>query len=255
MNINIPSISFGAGFVYKDRYIPNKQDITHDVIRTDLEEKLGPYFFYFDQLDKEKDMPALGINKTSALPHILSKQPQKQNIVDEGLLESLKIYAFRIRRKNELYSGEQLVGKTDKIAGLKSAGIKSIYSLAPDDEYKQQVEDSGLNYFSLIQSGLSIFDINGDMIKNLINNPESYVNEGNDEKIQGLKDFIKTLNGQNPDMPLPIYFGCHYGTDRTLFWYKLYKILKDEDMNKPLSNEAVNLLAEFAQEVNEHFRW
>ncbi|MGM9993315.1 MAG: hypothetical protein ACI37R_01135 [Candidatus Avigastranaerophilus sp.] len=44
MNINIPNISFGGGFVYKDRYIPNKQDITHDVIRTDLEEKLGSYF-------------------------------------------------------------------------------------------------------------------------------------------------------------------------------------------------------------------
>ncbi len=254
--MNISSVSFRGDIVYKDRYIPNKQDITHDVIRAHFEEQLDPYYYYLDQIAKEREILVNRGMAVSALPYTVApaKSTEKKE-VNVRLLENLKIPSFRIKRQNELYSGAQLMGKPELIDGIKKAGIKSVYSLAPSDEYRQQVEERGMNFHSLEQSGLSIFDIKGDVLKELIDNPENYVNEKQDVKIQGIKDFIKTLNGDNPDMPLPIYFGCHYGTDRTFMWNRLYNILKDVDMDKPLPNEKVVELAEFVQDVEDHFRW
>lgn len=255
MNISIPKVSFGRDFVYKDRYIPDKQDVTFDVLRASLEEKMGPNFFYLEQIKKEKDIPSARFLKLNDRQNSAKDISSKQTKVDTKLLESLGIYALSQRRKNELYSGEQLLNKVDKLEGLKNAGIKSVFSLAPSEEYKKQVESCGLNYSSLSQLGLSIFDINGDLIHSLVRNPENYSNDVEDKKLQGLKEFIKILNGKNPNMPLPIYFGCHYGTDRTFMWYSLYKILKDEDMSKSLYPDVVEKLAEFAQNVDDYFRW
>ena len=255
MNISVSNVSFRGDLIYKDRYIPNKQDITHDVIRADFEDKLGPYIFYYDQLAREREMVVTQGLQLHSLPYTAEQKVKSTKKVNVQLLEELKIPSYRERRKNELYSGAQLVNRHNLLDGIKKAGIKSVYSLAPSDEYKQEVEERGMKYHSLIQSGLSIFDINGDVLKELIKNPESYVNEQNDEKIQGIKDFVKTLNGDNPKMPLPLYFGCHYGTDRTFMWYQLYGILKDVDMDKPLPEDKVIELAEFVQSVDDHFRW
>ena len=93
------------------------------------------------------------------------------------------------------------------------------------------------------------------MMKQLIKDPSSYTEDRPNSKISALKMFIKTMNGDNPDIPLPIYFGCHQGTDRTYMWYKLYNILKDEDMNKPLSSEKVQELAQFVHDADDYFRW
>ncbi len=253
--MNVSKVSFRGDIVYKDRYIPHKQDITHDVIRTHFEEQMGPYFFYFDQLSKEREMLVTQGISVSSLKYRPNLRPKAKKEVNIRLLESLKIPSFRVKRENELYSGAQLLNKPVQLDGIKDAGIRSVYSLAPSDEYKREVEARGMKYHSLIQSGLSIFDINGDVLKNLIKNPASIINEQNDVKIQGIKDFVKTLNGDNPDMPLPLYFGCHYGTDRTFLWHKLYNILKDVDMDKSLSDDKVIELAEFVQEVDDHFRW
>ena len=254
MTVSVQSVSFRGDLIYKDRYIPHKQDITHDVIRADLEEKFGQYFYYLDQIAKEREMlvkPAFVARKKTVSKPI----KRMQNNVDERILQYTNIPSFAERRKNDLYSGCQLVSMPDKLDLLKRAGIKSVFSLVPSDEYKHKVEELGLKYFSLKQAGLSIFDINGDLIKDLINKPSSYVNEQKDPKIDGLKYFIKTFNGENPQMPLPIYFGCDYGTDRTIFWFSLYNILKDEDMSKPLSDAVVQELAEFAKDTDDYFRW
>lgn len=259
MNVGISNISFRGDVVYKDRYIPNKQDNTHDVIRAHFEEKLGPYVFYLEQLAKEREMFA-STGYTLPIVTAIPTPPTKISTefhVDVPLLESLNISSFRERRKNELYSGKQLRCKPEELETLKKAGIKSVFGLVPYFE-KDAVIESGLVYsdlYSLNDSKLSVFDINGDLIKQLINEPESYADCGKNTKVAALKTFVKTLNGENPDIPLPIYFGCHQGTDRTHMWYKLYNILKDEDMNKPLSQEVVSKLAEFAQDADEYFRW
>lgn len=256
--MNISSVSFRGDIIYKDRYIPDKADNTHDIIRAHFENELDPYFFYLDQIAKEKEMLTNRGFSVRSLPYTTKTTTQHKTTkkeVDVELLKKLKISAFRERRANELYSGAQLTDCSSKLDEIKKAGIKSVYSLVPSDEYKAEVEKRGMHYHSLIQSELSIFDINGDVMEKLINNPKSFVNEENDPKIQGIKDFVKTLNGDNPQMPLPMYFGCHYGTDRTYFWHRLYTILKDVDMEKPLPDDKVQELAEFMQDVDDHFRW
>ena len=253
MSISVSNVSFRGDLIYKDRYIPHKQDMTHDIIRADFEEKLGPYYFYYDQLAKEREM--LVTNGSKLYSPSTKVTPKIKSSVDVNLMKSLKISAYSERRKDELFSGAQLLYKPEQMDGIKKAGIKSVYSLAPSDEYKAEIEGRGMKYHSLIQSGLSIFDINGDVLKNLIKNPESYVNEQKDVKIQGIKDFVTTLNGDNPEMPLPIYFGCHHGTDRTYLWFELYNILKDVDMDKPLPENKVIELAEYVESVDDHVRW
>ena len=121
MNISVPNISFRGDVVYKDRYIPHKQDNTHDIVRAHFEDQLGPYFFYLEQLAKEREMFALS-KYTLPVSTKPSESPMKQSTelkVDVPLLESLKIASFKERRKNELYSGRQLCCKPEELEALK----------------------------------------------------------------------------------------------------------------------------------------
>lgn len=260
MNINCSSVSFRGDLVYKDRYIPSKQDVTHDVIRAHFEEQLGPYFYYIDQIAKEKQVMHLKPQKKNSDDYWKEScytHKENNHKVDFSKLQKLGLPALRERRQNELYSGFQLHCVPEELDSVKKAGIKSVFGLVPYYE-KDVVEKSGLVYKDLAtvsSTPLSVFDINGDLIQNLIKHPEIYANGNSDEKTESLKMFVKTLNGDNPDVPLPIYFGCHNGTDRTFLWYHLYTILKDEDMDKPLSQEKVRELAEFTCDLADYFRW
>ena len=164
--MNISSVSFRGDVIYKDRYIPDKADNTHDVIRAHFENELDPYFFYLDQIAKEKEMLTKSGFSVRSLPYTPHTPitPKTRKEVDVESLKKLKIHAFQERRANELYSGAQLTDCASKLDELKKAGIKSVYSLVPSDEYKAEVEKRGMNYHSLIQSKLSIFDINGDVM-------------------------------------------------------------------------------------------
>ena len=251
--MNISSVSFRGDITYKDRYIPNKQDNTHDIVRAHFEEQLGPYFFYLDQIAKERESLISPWDKVKKINS--SKQQKKVNKVNVDLLKSLKISSFRERRENELYSGEQVCCRPESLKTLKKAGIKTIFGLCPYVE-KDAIKASGIAYsdlLSLNDARLSVFDINGDMLKDLVRNPASYVEETG--KIGALKTFIKTMNGENPDLPLPIFFGCHNGTDRTFMWFQLYNMLKDQDMTKPLPSDVVEELARFVQDADDYFRW
>lgn len=268
MNLTNSNINFKGDFVYKGRYVPNKQDQTHDIIRAHYEEQLGEFFYYQDQLDKEGKFTIRKYEKSpnstekkydtcqvADVEADLTKTDQK---VDVEILKNAKFGAFRERRANELYSGEYVAYQPEKIEALAKAGIKSVFCLVNYPEYKENVEEKGLKYDSLntlAKTNLSVFDINGDMIEELIRHPEIYANNNGGGKIVALKKYVQTLNGDNPDMPLPMYFGCQLGTDRTFLWHKLYTILKDEDMTKPLSKEAVQKLAEFAEFTADCFRW
>lgn len=252
--MNISSVSFRGDITYKDRYIPNMQDNTHDIIRAHFEEQLGPNFFYLEQLAKEKQALIKPWDRVKRIE--LEKENTKQKFkVDVELLKSLKISSFSERRQNELYSGEQIFCTPENLETLKKAGIKTIFGLCPYLE-KDKIQEAGFAYsdlLSLNDSRMSVFDIKGDMLKDLIRNPAMYADDGG--KIGGLKTFVKTLNGDNPDLPLPIFFGCHNGTDRTFMWFQLYNLLKDQDMTKPLSADVVEKLARFVQDAEEYFRW
>lgn len=253
----INSKSFGSELIYKDRYIPEKQDQTRDIIRAHFEDKMGPQLFYYDQLIKEKlsVRPAVKITKPLRPATVT---PRLMTEVNVDKLKELKLPSFREKRPNELYSGGNLAYQPEKLQGLREAGIKSVLCLVNYSEYKENAEAAGLNFIELNSikgAALNVFDINGDLIKELINHPEEYAKDRSCGKITALKEFIRILNGENEDMPLPLYFGCQNGTDRTFMWYQLYNILKDEPMDEPLSPDVVNRLAEFRNEVEDYFRW
>lgn len=253
----ISSKSFGSAFIYKNRYIPAKQDPTIDIIRTHLEDQMGPQLFYYDQLIKEKLSVRSAINIKPPLQPAV-KTPRIKTKVNAGMLKGLNLPAYRERRPNELYSGGNLAYQPEKLKGLKEAGIKSVLCLVNYPDYKENVEAAGLNFIELNAikgAALNVFDINGDLIKELINHPESYADDRKGGKVTALKEFVKILNGENEEMPLPLYFGCQNGTDRTFMWYQLYNILKNEPMDKPLSPDAIAKLAEFRNEVEDYFRW
>lgn len=268
MNLTNSNINFKGDFIYKGRYFPDKQDQTHDVIRAHYEEQLGEFFYYQDQLDKEGKFAIRGYEKspnsierkceTCQVSDIKSDLKKADSKVDVEILKNARLGAFRERRPNELYSGEYVAYQPEKIEALAKAGIKSVLCLVNYPEYKENLEKYGLKYDSLstlTKTNLNVFDVNGDMIKELIRHPESYAQTGENTKIGALKKFVQTLNGDNPDMPLPMYFGCQLGTDRTFLWHRLYTILKDEDMTQPLSEETVQKLAEFAELTKDCFRW
>ena len=246
------SVSFRGDITYKDRYIPNMQDNTHDIIRAHFEEQLGPNFFYLEQIAKERQALIKPWDRIKKM----DQRGEKQEVnVDVDLLKSLKISSFRERRENELYSGEQVSCRPEDLQTLKKAGIKTVFGLCPYLE-KEKIEEAGLFYsdlLSLNNARMSVFDINGDMLKDLVRNPDLFMDESG--KIGGLKTFIRTLNGENPELPLPMFFGCHNGTDRTFMWFQLYNLLKDQDMTKSLSDDAVEKLARFVQDAEEYFRW
>ena len=52
--MNLNNVNFCAYLRYKDRYIPDKQDQTRDIIRAHVEEQLGPEIFYAEQLKKKE---------------------------------------------------------------------------------------------------------------------------------------------------------------------------------------------------------
>lgn len=256
MNISpIANVNFGASIVYKNRYIEDKQDQTTDIIRAHLEEQFGPQIFYYNQLEKEKTL------KIAAKHYFFPREAQrtkKKKDVNLPLLKEQGIYSFCERRKNELYTGAQLSNEPEKLKALKKAGINSVVSLVIYQDYEQNAKEAGLNFtdiFDLGNSGLNVFDIRENLIKQLINHPDLYADEDIKGKIAGLKEFVNVLNGKSKDFPPPVYFGCQLGTDRTFLWYQLYQILKDEPQDKPLSPDVVEQLVKYSQEVEECFRW
>jgi len=249
-------ISFGKDIVYRDRQIPHKQDQTHDLIRAHLEDLLGPLIFYQDQLEKEQRKRALRAGNSKSMKRTTPTRhaPVK---VDNNALKEMKISSFKIQRDNELYSGAQMAFEPEKLNKLKNAGIKTIFSLLPYSDYKENANAVGLNFstlYDLKDAHISVFDVAGELVTHMIDNPKSWA-EDDIPKIKGLKEFIKVLNGESDELPPPIYYGCQNGTDRTLMWTQLYKILKDCPQDEPLSKETVEELALFYKDNVDYFRW
>lgn len=237
-------------------YFENQQDKTHDIIRNHLLETLGypQYADYAYQIRNPKyaQFHDSNINCEKSVDSSLKKEYLVDSDAVFAMKKNLNV-SIRERRANEIYCGKQLSNNPEALKALKEAGIKTVICLVPYLGYKENAQNVGLNFTDLNSLGarnLSAFDISkrGQLLPELINRPESYSEDYND-KISDLKKFVKILNGEDENYPLPIYIGCQNGTDRTFYWLSIYNILKDEDPSKPLSSETVYKLADFYENI------
>lgn len=258
-NLSVSPSFTGKDIIYLDRQIKDKQDITHDVIRAHLEDSIDPWVFYYHQLANERKG---GIHlrhdcEGSSACRTKSNPDKPVNKVDEKILEQAHVKALRVIRPNELYSGECLEFRPDDLDKLKEAGIKSIFCLFNNPDYGEYVKSLGMGYsdlYSVKNSHISIFDIKGELLEELIAHPEIYANDSH-PKVAGLKEYLRILDGDSKEVPPPVYFGCQLGTDRTFMWRTLYGILRDCPKDEPLSPEIVEKLSEFYNDCCDHFRW
>lgn len=269
--INNFNIRFkSTNFDYKN----DESAYTRQLIRQRLEENLGCLYLYQDQFDKQsyKEMKSkLDAKAASNLYHSNNEKPSIHK-VNYSALEELNIFAHE-KRKNELYSGAKLLRKSNGIKTAAEAGIKTIVSIAPDisGEYEEATKEEGLNFISIDQIGnkrLRFSSItpdkiqNGDLLKKLIRYPEEWatIDENGDVKSDVSKDvydlqcFIDILDGKNPDYPLPIYYGCEMGCEKTSAWTTIYNILRNEDRTKPLSEDVLCKLVKFEKAEKEYYK-
>lgn len=248
------SISFGK---IKPEY-KSKDVLTREKIRKEMEKQWDASYAYSYQLGRmsiaeiETKMKMRRLSKYTSNPF---RPTTNEKNIDIKSLEKYKISKFEEREKNRLYTGECLYLKPEAIKGLKEAGIETILSLVPSTEYQELATKNGLNYIQLNKiHGQSLNVFNFESVEEIIRNPNSY--KKNDSKeVQDLKEFVKIVKGDNPNYPLPIYMGCHWGTDRTLEWLSLYQILKDQPTNEPINAEKREALSRLLVEIENNHRW
>ena len=84
----------------------------------------------------------------------------------------------------------------------------------------------------------------------MLQNQAKNLQKRNEEKARDLKEFIRIMNGENEDLPYPIYYGCTQGSNMTSMWTQIYRILKDEDTSKPLGDEVIEQLKELIEGID-----
>lgn len=269
--INNFNIRFkSANFDYKN----DSSAYARQVIRQRLEENLGCLYLYQNQFDTQsyKEIKSKLDAKAASNLYSTNTVGQSMHKVNYSALEELNIFAHE-KRKNELYSGARLLSKINGIKTAAKAGIKTIVSIAPDTsgKYEEEAKEAGLNFITIDKIGnkkLRFSSItpdkiqNGDLLKKLIRYPEEWATtdeNGNvktdvSKDIYDLQSFIDILDGKNPDYPLPIYYGCEMGCEKTSAWTTIYNILKTEDRTKPLSEEALRKLVKFEKAEKEYYK-
>lgn len=233
-------------------------------VREHIEDTLGVPYKYADVLGR---MSAYDIRMYLNTP--IEEKPAQATIkkeikFDEKYLSDYGYAYCNPRRKNELYSGARLITKPGVLEAAKKAGVKTVLSLEMlgEDHYREPVEETGMNFIQLNDIGnktLRIFDIiptyhekNPKVIARLTTRPELWQTlnldgtkaEKIDPMVEDVQAFIDILNGDNEDYPLPLYYGCQWGTNRTFAWNHFYNILKDADRTQPLSEDKVKQLIE-----------
>ena len=166
---------------------------------------------------------------------------------------------------NTLIRGARLISMDNGIDVAKEAGIKTVLALEPDilGDYGKAVTEKGLNFVSLSNIGHKKIHIRSiipspyqkeTLLDELIKKPEIWATRNKDgsikddalDEILDLQEFIDILDGKNKKYPLPIYYGCQLGTDRTFAWTETYKALKNVDRTKPLDEKTIENLAHIA---------
>lgn len=270
--INNSNIRFkSTNFDYKN----DSSAYARQVIRQRLEENLGCLYLYQDQFDTQSYKEIKSKLDAKAASNLYHRNNTKQSThkVNYRALEELNIFAHE-KRKNELYSGAKLSNKTNGIKTAAEAGIRTIVSIAPDTsgKYEEEAKKAGLNFISIDKIGnkkLRFSSItpdkiqNGDLLKKLIRYPEEWATTDENgiiradasKDIYDLQCFIDILDGKNQNYPLPIYYGCEMGCEKTSAWTTIYNILRTEDRTMPLSEDVLRKLVKFEKSEKEYYKY
>ncbi len=191
----------------------------------------------------------------------------KQAIGDNGFVSA--------KRDNELYTGPRINQYPDGIKHAKESGINTIVSLGPIDftygeKGMQEAKENDIKLISIKDIGnKSLFTFavipsasDAPLLHRLMDYPEGWatvdengkIKEDADKSILDAQEFIDILNGNHKDYPLPIYYGCDYGTNKTYSWHSFYNILKDCDRTKPLDKKTVEKLARLYTDLKELYK-
>lgn len=246
---------------------PSGEATVKQYLRDSVESTLDASAFYMDEFGTLPESRIEQMLKYYKTMHPVSikcptneagVKPKKENDVDNYKLQS-SIRGSWERVRNKLYSGPYFITQNEipKIKILKECGIESVLALCNDDEYGDNCKNAGMNYVGLNQVGggsLHPYLIKRNLITDLVNNPNAWVDGRSSKNTSDLKELIKIMNGQNENYPYPIYYGCTQGTNLTSCWTELYNILKNSDTKTPLNNEVVEKLAKLKLEVDDTYR-
>lgn len=254
---------------YEYDYDPSAQ--ARRIMRNRIEESLGCEYLYLNQLQHlTSEQIYSQLNQlASANLYAKEKKSNTNKFVNYQALQNLKLFV-RQKRKNELYSGGMLIKAKNGVETAAKSGIKTVVCLVPDfdSKYEKAVKNAGMNFLLINDIGnkkLRALSITSDLcessiLRRLIRNPKEWatvdetgkIKENAKQDICDMQDFFDILDGKNPQFPLPIYFGCEYGSERTYAWTTIYNILSGEDKTKPLSEDAVKKLIKFEKEESDY---
>lgn len=252
---------------------PTGEITVRQLLRDSVEKDLNGTAFYLGEIGRLPESRVEQMLQYYKTVHLSSSRvnktedknaPKYEKCVDAYKLQS-SIRGVWERNENKLYTGPYFIANNEipKIKILKECGIETVLALCHYDPYGEDCKEAGLNYIGLSQIGnksLHPFIIKrdrqggSDLISDLINNKNIWVDGHSDKKTSDLKEFVKILNGENENYPYPIYYGCTQGTNMTSCWNDLYNILKNEDTKKPLSDEVIIKLAELRIEIDDTYR-
>lgn len=259
----------------------SNDEIVRNYIKFNMGYNYGPDFLYSGQIGtksleqiKSEYRRLAAKNLYSTSNPVDTNELNETNKVDITKLKKLSkgTWFANIKRENELYSGARLTSVVNGLDTAKQAGIKTIVALEGNDydNYDKQAKEAGLNYIALKDIGnktLNIFSIiptqtGGKVIYDLIREPEKWATQNADgtikpnasKEILDVQNFIDILDGKDKNLPLPIYYGCSYGTTRTYAWTTFYNILRNADRTKPLTDEKTDELFELAEDLESAFK-
>lgn len=281
--VGVKPIMFGANRIKENpESKPSYSEVSNDefvrgFLRENLDDGLGVEYKYADTIgtmqydDKFQYVDAV-LKKKADDKNTSQKQVKKEYSVDESCLRQLGYSYCNSRRKNEVYTGARLISKPNGVEMAKKAGIKTVISIEGimNEIYSEPVEKAGMKFDTLDNIGnktLRLFGIiktqyhEPEILNKLIERPETWMTQdenGNklkniDKNIEDVQEFIDILDGKKEEYPLPIYYGCQWGTNRTYVWHLFYDMMKNEDRTKPLSEEKVKKLQEFKKDIEDLF--
>lgn len=270
-------ISFGA-----KRNVQNENDVmVRNVLRDRIEGNLDASYNYLSEMDNltAEQMRSRLVRVAKSTRHQKDLiHPHRSNLkVDYHMLKSAigNSGFVSAKRDNELYTGPRLNKYPDGIKAAKQAGINSIVSLEPIDfGYSQDgVKEAKENNMKLVAirdigyGTLHTFAViptasDAPLLNRLMDYPEVWatqdengnIKENADKNILDAQELIDILNGVHEDYPMPVYYGCDFGTNRTYSWHSFYNILKDCDRRKPLDEETVEKLAYLYEDLKDLYR-
>ncbi len=281
-----------AGIIYYDRNKDFEDSKTQYVldndqsalvryhIRDNIEKHFDPTYLYLHEFGRRSPQEIKNAMQKIAAKNAYCQCCEEENNntckvnVDIQKLNNLGIAYGNERRKNELYSGAKLstIPEGRGIEAAKEAGIKTIVALegTPGDEYEKMSKKAGLNHVCLFEIGNKTLNpfaiiptyVGGKVIKQLISNPSCWATQepngttkqNASPEICDLQEFIDILDGKNEKFPLPIYYGCSYGTNRTYAWTAIYNILRDADRTQPLDEKHFDDLIELYGDLEDTFK-